>query len=102
MPSPDAEETVTYQFEISKDRWRRWTDTVPRSTPLDQRLRTLVDIDSAFDGDAEVYKLNLLAMKFERIAQRSETAADALEREDRPKVLAELDKIQEIADVFDD
>jgi len=36
---------VTYQFEIDKDLWESWKETVPRSKSLDTRVRELIKAD---------------------------------------------------------
>jgi hypothetical protein len=42
----EAENMVTYQFEVDRDEWEDWKDTVPRSKSLDERLRELIQADT--------------------------------------------------------
>lgn len=37
---------VTYQFEIDRETWNDWKDTVPRSKSLDERLIELIEADA--------------------------------------------------------
>ncbi|MDS0284770.1 hypothetical protein [Haloarcula onubensis] len=37
---------VTYQFEIDKDEWDEWKNTVPRTKALDERIRELIRADT--------------------------------------------------------
>jgi len=39
-------ETIEYRFEAPEDDWRRWTETVPRSKNLDERLLELIRADA--------------------------------------------------------
>lgn len=42
----DADEnTLEYQFDIDRQLWEDWADTVPRSTNLDEALIELVEQD---------------------------------------------------------
>lgn len=38
--------TTSYQFQTDKQDWKEWKNTVPRSKPLDQRLRELIIADT--------------------------------------------------------
>ncbi len=38
--------TTSYQFQTDKEDWNEWKNTVPRSKPLDQRLRELIVADT--------------------------------------------------------
>lgn len=42
----EQREVVTYQFEISGDIWRQWTDLIPRSDTLADRIRDLIRQDT--------------------------------------------------------
>jgi predicted Rdx family selenoprotein len=48
MSQPTAADAtvVTYQFEVDDEVWEEWKNTVPRSKPLDQRLRELIRADA--------------------------------------------------------
>lgn len=39
--------TTSYQFSVSKTKWERWKQTVPRTKSLDTRLRELIKADAA-------------------------------------------------------
>jgi hypothetical protein len=94
---PDAE-TTQYQVAVPTEDWTAWKDSIPRTMPLYERLHTLIQIDTALDGEADVSSLTLLQMKCERIAERSRTARNALENDDEGKVRAELEQIEDIAE----
>jgi len=93
---PDRETTL-FQLHVPTEDWAAWKATIPRTVPLYERLYTLIQIDTALDGEANVASLNLLRMKLERIQQRAETAQHALEDGDTPKARAECEQIQDIA-----
>lgn len=38
-------ETTSYQFEVDKSLWSDWKNSVPRTKPLDQRIRELIKAD---------------------------------------------------------
>lgn len=95
-------DTTTYQFDIDRDTWREWADTVPRSVPLYARLRTLIEMDTHREDIEDVTTTRLVTMQYNRIQQRCETATEALERGDADKVREELAAIAEVADAFAD
>jgi hypothetical protein len=102
MPRADhdpypGERTTWYQFKVPTDDWEDWQDQIPRSTPLYERLYTLIQIDTALDGDTNVAQMNLLSMKCERIRQRAETGRQAIDNGDPQKARAELEQIEEVA-----
>jgi hypothetical protein len=93
---PD-QETTSYMVAAPTEDWNAWKNSIPRTIPLYERLYTLIQIDTALDGDVDVASLNLLRMKFERIEQRSKTARQALADGDVQKARAELEQIGEVA-----
>jgi len=89
----DAEErdesTITYQFECPADTWRPWTNTIPRSVPIAERLRTLIEQDLAghqqaqgMGGDVDEDKDKDTALLATRIRIRATQAAAALRESD--------------------
>lgn len=88
---------VDYRFRAPRELWNDWKDSIPRSVSLDQRIIALIQIDAALDGETNVANMILLRMKLERIQQRSQTARQALQDGDGPKVRAELEQIDDIA-----
>jgi len=61
-------EAITYQFEMDSDEWREWTDTIPRSQPLDGRLTELIRQDTqavaqAERGDVDTANIEMLATR---------------------------------------
>jgi len=39
-------ETTTFQFSVSEETWEGWKRTVPRTKPLDERIRELIRADA--------------------------------------------------------
>ena len=46
----ENEETKTYPFEVEKELWEEWKDTIPRSQNLDDALRELIEADLESKG----------------------------------------------------
>lgn len=97
---PDAVDTTSYMVEIPSDDWDAWKDTIPRSTPLYERLHRLVQLDAEFDGDADLAELRLTSMKFQRVHQRCQTALNSMADDDVEKVREELLTIRDIAEPY--
>lgn len=110
---PEHDDVTSYTLRIPSEDWKRWRDTVPRSTPLYIRLRELIaddaattlaeDIESAEDTLAEDWgqiEQRLACLLADRIKHRTRTARNALENGDEKKAHAQLDKIQEVAETF--
>jgi hypothetical protein len=79
----DERTTVTYQFDCPSDTWRPWVNTIPRSTPIAERIRTLIEQDlsshqqaatSDAGSDADKKDTALLATRI-RIRATQATAA---------------------------
>lgn len=97
---PDEPETTSYMVQMPADDWAEWKDSIPRSRPLYDRLHALIQIDTAFDGEADLAELRLVTMKFQRIEQRCMTALDALHDDDVEKVREELRTMRNMAAPF--
>lgn len=100
----DETDTVTYQFTAPKDAWRRWADTVPRSTPLDDRIKELLHEDAAAtrSGGYDEMEERTARLLASRIGHRTQTARQAIDRGDEDKILEQLDEIEKIASMFDE
>jgi hypothetical protein len=100
---PDRE-TTSYNVTVPSEDWSRWKDTVPRSTTLYERLHELIQEDAkahqrgGYD-DMEERTARLLAT---RIQHRGRTARQALDRGDSDAVEEQLDKMIEIARLFEE
>jgi len=96
-----ADETVTFQFEMSRADWNRWKETVPRDLPLHERIVTLIEQDrraaETARTDSETQSMELLAS---RIRIRA-TQADGAIRGDEGDTDAAREQIQEIVDLAD-
>lgn len=47
MPSmQDSESVVKYQFQIDREKWEAWKETVPRSKSLETRIVELIEADT--------------------------------------------------------
>lgn len=84
----DDEDTITYQFEMAREEWRAWADTVPDGEALDERLRTLIRWNASSKPSAELSPhraLYLLSMDREAwcewadVVPRSETLDSRLQ-----------------------
>lgn len=54
MPSmPDSEVMVKYQFQIDREKWERWKETVPRKKSLETRIVELIEADTEGRVEAE-------------------------------------------------
>jgi hypothetical protein len=101
MADTDAGEsdTVVFQFEMGRDDWRQWTNTVPRDRPLSARIRTLIEQDARAARQAvdepEAASVDLLAS---RIRIRTTQALSAVNESDTD---AAADQLQEILDLAD-
>lgn len=100
----EGEDSITYQFEMRREDWREWTESIPRSVALSDRLRTIITADAKVrqrDGynEMEERTARLLAT---RIRHRGRTALQALERGDTEKVREEIKQMREIAELFDE
>ena len=42
-----TDDMVRYQFQIDDDDWEDWKMTVPRNKSLEQRIRELIEADTA-------------------------------------------------------
>lgn len=102
----DEPDTVTYQFEMDRDEWREWSNTVPRETALADRLRDLIrgDVRAATRShdDMEARSVQLLAG---RIRIRSTQALGAVRDDDdldREKAVEELEEVIELANALEE
>lgn len=91
------EEVIQYRFDIDRDTWMAWKRDIPRTRTLDERIRALIEIDSALAGEADIASLRLLHLKCERIMHRADTARNALDAGNADKAAAELDAIHDLA-----
>jgi hypothetical protein len=99
---PDAEDRITYQFQMERDEWRRWTATVPRHIPLSDRLRALIRTDAdAGAREIDSDDRRMIELLGSRIAQRAANARDGLDAEEYDRVAAELDKLAQIGEQLD-
>lgn len=47
MPSmKEPERMVKYQFQIDREKWEAWKETVPRSKSLETRIIELIEADT--------------------------------------------------------
>jgi hypothetical protein len=107
---PDADDgaadpdLVHYKFEMERDAWRRWTETIPRSVSLADRVRELIreDADATRRGGYDEIEERTARLLGSRLFHRARTAETALEDGDDEKVAAELEEIQKIASMFED
>lgn len=99
---PEHDEVTTYTLRIPSDDWNRWRDTVPRSTPLYVRLRSLINQDytAAATDDWEDMEERTAKLLADRIKHRARTARSAIGDDDE-KLRKQLDKIEEIAGTFE-
>jgi len=97
-PAP-PDETITYQFEMDREAWREWTDNVPRSTPIHDRLRTLIELDTAVALETfDVARCRLVDMKADRITEKARQGQNAIRKREKPEQAVEkLAGIEEIA-----
>lgn len=96
---PDCNDIREYRVCIPADEWDDWKDHVPRSTPLYERLYHLVELDLAFEGDADLAELRLMEMKFERVRERCKTGLNALANGNEEKAREEFLEIRDVASV---
>jgi len=98
----DHSDTVSYQFEIARDDWRQWADSIPRSVALDTRIRDLLEKDArgALDNDDDVEQASVDVMA-SRIRIRAMQAAGELRDDNLEAVEKQLADIQEIADALE-
>jgi len=94
---------ITYQFEVDRDIWRAWRETVPRRTALHTRLRTLIEQDLRAarrdDDRGEDATIDLLAS---RVRIRAMHIREAIEGEtDIETATDHLDELQDIADALE-
>lgn len=99
MDPPAGTDVVAYQFYADADSWDDWKTNIPRDVTLHDRIQDLLELDAAFDGDADLAQLRLTEMKFERIRQRCQTALGALGDGDTEAVREELLTIRDVASV---
>jgi len=95
--------TVSYQFDIDRETWRAWSETVPRRTALHTRLRTLISQDLRAarrdDDRGEDATVDLLAS---RVRIRAMHVREAIEGEtDIETATDHLDELQDIADALE-
>lgn len=100
----DEGESISYNFTMERDAWRRWTETIPRSVSLADRLRELIreDADATRRGGYDEIEERTARLLGSRLYHRARTAETALEDGDDEKVAAELEEIQKIASMFED
>jgi len=102
--SDETDETITYLLEVEKETWRPWSNTVPRQTSLDTRLRTLIEQDlrasqKEISGDEVSGKT--VSVMATRIRIRAMQAAESIREDDDETAHEQLDEIQDIADALE-
>lgn len=102
-PYPGVD-TTNFRFQIPTDDWEPWTDTVPRSLALYERLRALIIADTAAGGVArgdvdgfDAEDEQMVRLLSSRVLHRARRARTALENDDEERVREELDTIIDIA-----
>jgi len=100
----DADGTVSYQFEVDRETWHEWSETVPRRTALHTRLRTLIDQDLRAarrdDDRGEDATVDLLASRV-RIRAMHINEAISGDEVDIETAAAHLDELLDIADALE-
>jgi len=99
---PDAEDRITYQFEMERDEWRRWTGTVPRHIPLSDRLRELIRTDADVGArEIDPDDRRMIELLGSRIAQRADNARDGIAAGEYERAEEELEKLRQIGEQLD-
>jgi hypothetical protein len=111
MPATDAadgtetDETVSYQFEMSADAWRAWTETIPRRQAIHSRLATLIEQDyraATRDDDAEEEMgEKMMGVFATRIRIRAMQAKDAVRSDDSEEAIEQLEEMEDMADLLE-
>jgi hypothetical protein len=102
----DTDDPITYQFQMDREQWRKWTNTIPRNHPIDGRLQTLIEQDlrsAAREGDQDdpinEKTLNIFAT---RIRIRAMQALGAVRDDENPEqAIDQLEELIDIADVLE-
>lgn len=90
--------TVSLQCDVKKQLWKTWSDAIPQSISLHDRLHQLIRADTLPEDAMDDADVSLVLLKFERVAQRVENAETALDEGDEERARDELAAIREIAD----
>ncbi|MFW5964383.1 MAG: hypothetical protein ACOCQM_05910 [Natronomonas sp.] len=89
-------DTITYQFEMNREAWREFADNLPRSIPLDERIRELIRKDTVtIDDDADLSEASVDVMA-SRIRIRAIQAQGAIREGDDEKADEQLAEITEL------
>lgn len=91
---------VSYQFEIDDETWTAWKRTVPRTKPLDQRLRELIEADTdgrVLEADAATATAPTTEPEPEPRARRETTVTRAPDTDDGT-VVASDDRAEPVSD----
>jgi hypothetical protein len=100
MADAEVDPLVTYQFSMDREDWREWTDTLPRSIDIPDRLAELIRQDTVVPDDADIERASVDVIA-SRIRIRTMQAASALNEGDTDTVEAQLDDIAELADALE-
>jgi hypothetical protein len=95
-----GEDTVTYLLETNREDWRAWTDTLPRSLHIDDRLAMLIKQDTTTDRDTDELDKDASVLAL-RIRHKTRAALSSMgEEPDLETARENIKEIQEIADVL--
>lgn len=103
----DPEDSIHYNFAVDSDEWTAWTETVPRSTALDDRLRDLIREDTRAaqrvgdGGDMETASVGLLAQRIRIRAMQALGAVRDGDDIDRETAVDELEDVIDLADTLE-
>ena len=109
MPSDDSDDadTVPYQFETPREVWRQWTNTLPRSQNIDDRLITLIEHDyrsATRDANDDSMNDKTLGIFATRIRIRAMQALGAIrdgDDIDTDTAESQLEELIDMADVLE-
>lgn len=101
-PDTDPDEIINYMIRVPDEEWRTWTETVPRSTPLYERLRELIRADASSRSAFEDMDERMARLLATRVKHRGSTALQALDRGDEAAAREEIAEMREIAKQFED
>ncbi len=98
---PNPDEPVTYQFQMPRQDWREWTDSIPRRVTIDDYLRALISHDAAAaDLDsANEHAVDRLVMRL-RIRLRSSISA-LRDDADTEEAIEKLEEMQDLVDAME-
>jgi len=99
-----GDDPVTYQFEIERETWYDWTDTLPRRQRIDKRLEQLIegDLRAARRDESQAINEKTARIFAQRIRSRCLHAKAALrDDDDHDAVVDQLEELVDIADTLD-